>query len=202
MGPNTSTFGDRRKFLTYLNHEIQTVYCLFAALVGLLSVARGKTHHYTIFNKVVDYFYFVCLIFASMVGILFWSIFFYDRSKILPKEYEAFYPMTINLFQHGFVAVNMWMELILIRHRVSKSYKLDLIIISVIAVMYTIWLFVIKKNLGTFPYPFLNDFTAPQLALFILCSVGLSWIVSFNRSLFTFQIPPKGFTLFFVFIDL
>jgi hypothetical protein len=71
---------------------------------------------------------------ASMVGILFWSIYFYDASLILQPDSgyviwgtavgvlivcrENYSSSLLNFYQHGIVALNMWLEVLLIPHTV------------------------------------------------------------------------------------
>jgi hypothetical protein len=91
-----------RKFLTYINHEIQTIYTCLALLVSLyyyIISKKARMGSYYINNKslnssatpgvfppVLDRMFFVCYVLASMVGILFWSIYFYDASLILQPD--------------------------------------------------------------------------------------------------------------------
>ena len=41
------------------------------------------------------------------------------------RQLDQAYPFAINLFQHGFIAVNMWIEMFLIPHGVSSSFRVD-----------------------------------------------------------------------------
>lgn len=103
--------------LTYLCHEMQTLYCLVSSLIGLYKlIKRPKmTTSPDHLDRFQDIFFFLCLVLSTMVVILYWSIFFVE----VPVGYRwpvEFVHIIDNTYQHGIVALNMWIEMLFIRH--------------------------------------------------------------------------------------
>uniref|UniRef100_A0A6B2LM28 FAR-17a/AIG1-like protein n=1 Tax=Arcella intermedia TaxID=1963864 RepID=A0A6B2LM28_9EUKA len=101
----------------------------------------------------VERFFVVVFAMSTAIGILFWAIFFYDRELILPKSLDAIYPMSLNVFQHGFIAILMWVEYYLGKYPFTSTHFRSFINFSI---GYTIWTHVQKALFGIYPYPFME----------------------------------------------
>eukprot|EP01113_Clastostelium_recurvatum_P010098 TRINITY_DN14952_c0_g1_i2.p1 TRINITY_DN14952_c0_g1~~TRINITY_DN14952_c0_g1_i2.p1 ORF type:complete len:266 (-),score=39.76 TRINITY_DN14952_c0_g1_i2:18-707(-) len=170
------------QFLTMLNHIAQTIFFLVAALSDVIPwrpLRRFTTYAYTILLPI-----------ASIVGILFWSIYLYDQDLMIPKERNFDYPMALNKFQHGYVSLLMWMELFLRAvRRASPAHARDDDIVpplrvqmtstAIVAILYIGWMHVTKVWAGGFPYPFLNLLDDWGRMGFFAGSVLLVWCVVF-----------------------
>mmetsp|Transcript_19230 Transcript_19230/g.26921 ORF Transcript_19230/g.26921 Transcript_19230/m.26921 type:complete len:245 (+) Transcript_19230:37-771(+) len=157
--PQTLTFGGQRKWLTYLNHEIQLVYCGVAVIIDIIALVTTKDwrkRHESGLHHFGDRLFFFCLTCSSVVGILFWGIVAYKVELLMPPGIENVYPWELNVYQHGFVAVNMWLELLLIPHYASKHPFLDLGLGLTFGLGYIGWMEMVYQETMKYPYPFLN----------------------------------------------
>jgi len=114
------------RFLTIINHLLHILFFAGSLLLGLKDlykiVEKNKTPH----SLINDLFALVWTV-ASMVGILFWSIYFYDRELILPKVHDSVYPCELNMYQHGIIAVIMWFEWLFFYHDIEfkKTHEIN-----------------------------------------------------------------------------
>eukprot|EP01102_Stenamoeba_stenopodia_P011861 TRINITY_DN3673_c0_g1_i2.p1 TRINITY_DN3673_c0_g1~~TRINITY_DN3673_c0_g1_i2.p1 ORF type:complete len:306 (-),score=41.53 TRINITY_DN3673_c0_g1_i2:21-938(-) len=145
---NDATVGGQFKFLTQLNHISQGLFFLFSIFNDLRLLVGGKNAPKpSPVQKFIDSMFVLLFCVASMVGILFWSIFFYDRELILPAAVEQFYPRELNLFQHGWTAVLMWIEGLLVNHHYYELLP-HVINLLFVTVSYGLWTIYLKSQNG------------------------------------------------------
>eukprot|EP01117_Protostelium_nocturnum_P011924 TRINITY_DN4359_c0_g1_i2.p1 TRINITY_DN4359_c0_g1~~TRINITY_DN4359_c0_g1_i2.p1 ORF type:complete len:285 (+),score=73.06 TRINITY_DN4359_c0_g1_i2:48-857(+) len=184
--PNWNTFGGSWKFLTQINHDVQTWYHLFALgvqayfMISFYEISqkkKKKSHGKVPYSNSLLYFqdrwFFLSATLSTIVGILFWGIFFIDRELILPKAAEKVYPPTLNLWQHGVVAILSWSEIGLVP-RTSTSPTLDLLIVVLFAAFYIVFTTVAYLKLGQWQYPFLNQLGTTGFLAFYVFAVVLA----------------------------
>ncbi|KAJ3263700.1 hypothetical protein HK104_006601, partial [Borealophlyctis nickersoniae] len=112
-----TTFGGQYQFLTQLNHIFQTGFFFLAILGDIFppspspSPSSSSSFRRTL-RTILNHIFPITFTVATMVGILFWSVYAYDRELIMPKEYDGVYPRELNRFQHGWVAVLAWVEVV------------------------------------------------------------------------------------------
>jgi len=176
---NVNKFGGSHRFLTFINHEFQTIYALLSFVVDIYFLMKTKTRNSSgsIIRDILDRVFFLNLILSSMVGIIFWSIFFYEKELIMTKQAEQVYTVEQNIYQHGIVAINMWLEMLLIPHFVSQRFLTDVSITFLFCITYIIWVFLNANITGSFPYPFMNLFTPMQHVLFYAVVLSLTGVV-------------------------
>eukprot|EP01102_Stenamoeba_stenopodia_P011864 TRINITY_DN3673_c0_g1_i8.p1 TRINITY_DN3673_c0_g1~~TRINITY_DN3673_c0_g1_i8.p1 ORF type:complete len:226 (-),score=38.06 TRINITY_DN3673_c0_g1_i8:240-917(-) len=189
---NDATVGGQFKFLTQLNHISQGLFFLFSIFNDLRLLVGGKNAPKpSPVQKFIDSMFVLLFCVASMVGILFWSIFFYDRELILPAAVEQFYPRELNLFQHGWTAVLMWIEGLLVNHHYYELLP-HVINLLFVTVSYGLWTIYLKSQNGAWPYPFQDQLTPAAHALFYLCAVPIAIIVMFLGKLVCQLVWGKG----------
>jgi len=107
-------------------------------------------------------------IMTSMVGILFWSIYFYDREMIFPKSFDNVYPQELNMFQHGYLAVLMWLEWLMLYHAIEPTKHIKIIL--VFGIGYLVWVYIQKIFIG-FPYPLFEAMDIRGHVIFDVCAI-------------------------------
>jgi len=189
--PGAGSFGGFNKYLTHLNHKFQTWYCLLAFAVTVLEIfksARPRSNSAGDSRKgtradarpswvprlVVDRIFALLCGLSTVVGLLFWTMFFYDRELILPASMDKIYPPEMNVYQHGVVAVIMWLELLLVRHYASPSAREDAYICIAFSSGYISWSYVVYFQMGKWAYPFMNLMSHTNLILFFFVSQMIS----------------------------
>jgi len=115
-----------------------------------------------------------------MVGILFWSIYFYDRELILPKVHDLVYPCELNMYQHGFIAVIMWFEWLFFYHDIEFKKHTKLIV--TFGVVYTCWLYSQKYIFGEYPYPLFEAMNLYGHVTFVSCSISMTVVIFYVLS--------------------
>lgn len=117
-------------------------------------------------NRLNDYLTVLLFVFTSLVGIMFWAIFFYDQELILPKNVEKYYPYDLNLFQHGIVMLLMWLEVVVCAHK-NRSLLGEAALILAFGLGYLLWTaLVVQLNGGVWPYAFQKDMDVQAHVIF------------------------------------
>jgi len=159
-------WGGEWAFLTQINHVFETLFFAFVLALDIKllvrhpkSNARGKPILQLGFlDTTANSFFTVLFVFSSLVGICFWGLYFLDRDLILPASLGNVYPLDLNLFQHGFTMLLIWVELFLVEKSNSGSVLQDIVRITVVGIAYLGWTAIIVfKNKGLWPYPFQTD---------------------------------------------
>jgi len=109
------------------------------------------------------------------VGVLFWSIFFYDRELIFPKSLDSVYPFDLNLFQHGIISVLMWLEWLFFQYQISFGKHIGILVYF--SLFYTVWLYIQKLVFGNFPYPFYDNLDMMGHVIFNVVVLSSSFFI-------------------------
>lgn len=167
-------FGRHYRFMTNINHALETVFFLGSFFYDICSFLFHRERMETIRKPaVLEYLFMLGFTLSSMVGILFWALYFYDRELILPAHMEKIYPKELNIFQHGYIAVLMWLELLFSEHHVRERW-LTSILVVVTAIAYAGWTYVCFSINGVWPYPFQNQWSYGLHALFYFIAIPIS----------------------------
>eukprot|EP01116_Phalansterium_solitarium_P000053 TRINITY_DN10040_c0_g1_i3.p1 TRINITY_DN10040_c0_g1~~TRINITY_DN10040_c0_g1_i3.p1 ORF type:complete len:248 (-),score=43.33 TRINITY_DN10040_c0_g1_i3:115-858(-) len=136
--------------LTMWGHVFHTVYFLWV-FVQDIRMALDKADP-TTYGRTAEKLFTMTFVLATIVGILFWGIYAVDRDLVLPPDVEKYYPGYINMYQHGYVAVLIWIELY-VRRVENLSLHSDITTSFGLAGLYVVWNAYLGYT-GNFPYPF------------------------------------------------
>jgi hypothetical protein len=185
----------RYAFLTQLTHTALAGYFTFLVVYDLYHLiattptpppsssakARKKKPEPTSsstakrLNALNDYLFVLLFVFTSLVGLMFWGLFFYDQELILPRSVQHYYPQDLNYFQHGAVMLLMWLEAVVCRraHR-NRSAAAELALVLAFGLLYLVWTFaLVRLNGGQWPYAFQRDMDLRGHAAFNLVGAGV-----------------------------
>jgi len=185
LKPVASAPTTRYAFLTQLSHTALVAYFAFSLLCDLrvLLAKRGNDAAAAAaatqtLDTVGDYAFAVMFVFTSLVGLVFWSLFLYDQELILPRSYQAYYPLDINLFQHGAVVLLMCLEVILCPHS-NRSLMGELVAVLFFGLAYLVWTLLGVSYNGGWPYAFLRKLDLLGHAIFNLVGVAIMVVALF-----------------------
>eukprot|EP00743_Colponemidia_sp_Colp-15_P002326 GILK01002521.1.p1 GENE.GILK01002521.1~~GILK01002521.1.p1 ORF type:complete len:260 (-),score=40.67 GILK01002521.1:167-889(-) len=151
-------------FLTNIGHLVHLVLFGLSTIesaqeVLLRRVPAGE-------KTLIDTLFGVSFVLSTIIGILFWALFFYNRELILPVAFESVYPASLNLYQHGVVAVLVWIKMILWRHEYDTQRQHEVRRMGIICGGYVAMTVVVFFASGSHIYPFMKEFSTSFLALF------------------------------------
>jgi hypothetical protein len=165
-------FGGEYRFLTQITHVLTTIYFAVALLADLQRVLwRKRSTALTVAKELLFSLGVVC---ASMTVILFWGLYL----LVSPDSvgYSTVYPDDLNRFQHGFVALLVWADLLLCRHELlpaTAHFKMSLAFIF----GYIGWMKYTTTICGNWPYPFLDVLPLSGHLIFYASTVVFSSVL-------------------------
>jgi len=164
-------FGHLR-MLTTLTHLAHTLFFVISLAISLQHLSNyKKSNGKTVPPSWVSNFFFVVWVAATMTGVLFWSIFFYDRELVFPKAFEPFYPFHLNLYQHGVVSIVMWIEMLVVFHALEVRnifYNKQMKVLFLVCCIYDAWIYLQRVILGRWTYPFFAQLSIVGHVIFTL----------------------------------
>ncbi len=158
--PGRMGHGGPYKFLTYLNHLLQTLY-LFLVVISppKVSAQTTITFHDRLFQVVMPL--------SFIVSAMFWVLHSQNMFGDLTN-----YPNDLNHIQHTFVAFVVLFELLLERKvGINNNFEGSNLLtqaapLIVFFTIYLCWSYYLKTLNGVWAYSFLNAFSLHQFAVF------------------------------------
>eukprot|EP00179_Madagascaria_erythrocladioides_P008110 CAMPEP_0198323998 /NCGR_PEP_ID=MMETSP1450-20131203/12094_1 /TAXON_ID=753684 ORGANISM="Madagascaria erythrocladiodes, Strain CCMP3234" /NCGR_SAMPLE_ID=MMETSP1450 /ASSEMBLY_ACC=CAM_ASM_001115 /LENGTH=223 /DNA_ID=CAMNT_0044027753 /DNA_START=13 /DNA_END=681 /DNA_ORIENTATION=+ len=178
---NRKRFGGRFQYLTVINHSVHVAYMFLAAfgdvkrLLPLNAPQRVSAAHGLLVRS-LDTMFVLSSTFSVTIGILFWSIFAYDRELILPAAADKVYPAALNVYQHGAIAIVALVEALVVEHHPSRPAYVDVTVVLGSAVAYSIWAYLLACPVlgsGVYPYGIQREMTLLYAAVFYVVSFSL-----------------------------
>lgn len=168
--------GGRYAFLTQLTHTLIMAYFGFMLVCDastLFGSSASRSSSNTALRVIGDYLFTVSFVFAWLVGVIFWALFLYDQELILPRSYQAHYPLELNLFQHGGVVLLMCLEAVICPHS-NQSLVSEFLMVLLLGLSYLGWtLLGVHLNGGRWPYAFQSKMDLSGHALFNLVGAAI-----------------------------
>ena len=159
------TFGGSWRFLTIWGQYLTILYIFLSCMHDITNIIDSKIKH-NIECWIHHLFYPICTL-TTIIGLLFWSIFWIDKDLMLPKNMRPYYPIILNVFQHGGNGVIIWLDALICSKKVY--HKLMHYLTSfVVMIIYQIWSLLCTTINGFHAYPFLNQFTLKQHLIFFI----------------------------------
>ncbi|XP_039713475.1 androgen-dependent TFPI-regulating protein [Pteropus medius] len=159
----------RWKYLTFLNLLLQTIFYGVACLEDVLKRIKGKKDikFITAFRDLL----FTTLAFpvSTVVFLLFWIFFLYDREVVYPKYLDDIFPVWLNHAMHTCVLPSSLIEVIF-RPYCYPLKKKGLSILTVAFLAYISRILWIYSQTGTWVYPVFAKFSPVGIAVFFSLS--------------------------------
>lgn len=158
-----AAFGGSWRYLTIWGQYL-TIFYVF------LSCMHDVTHLFDSnwkkdIRKYVHYLFYPICTLTTIIAILFWSIFCIDKDLMIPPKMRPFYPMILNVFQHGGSGIILWMDALICSKRVYHKTMHYLTTVFV-GLIYQSWSVICAVINGFQAYPFLDHLTLKQHLIF------------------------------------
>lgn len=134
------------QYLTILNAILQFLYY---ENVLTVNVVRKEL-----------YFRSIVAPLGILVGIVFWSIFLFDKKSIIPSD--ANIPLIVNIVLHLNVAIIPIIELCITNNRKSINFFTGWSLLMCVLFFYLTMITVINFYRNTWPYPFMENLNSLQ----------------------------------------
>eukprot|EP01084_Bolivina_argentea_P264071 447188_1 len=129
-------FGGNTRYLTVWGQYL-TLFYVFTCCVNDIIHILDLSSKNTMMKVVQCIFYPICTI-TSIIGIAFWLICLVDPHALMSKEIEMYYPMVLNVFQHGGSAFILWIDVILCVKKIySKQFHYFTTVMALL--IYVMW---------------------------------------------------------------
>ena len=120
------------------------------------------------------------------VGIMHWSIYAIDPNALTPSDF--FYPLVLNNMHHTlpwilsliqmFIFVKREINSFSLKIDMAKANEIGMATLFIVSMLYAIVALSKKLIVGRFPYPFMNDLTRIQYAIFNMFSIAFGLMIS------------------------
>ncbi|KAL0809657.1 hypothetical protein ABMA28_011180 [Loxostege sticticalis] len=175
------------RYLTMWNLLFQVVYACGALICDVTTALKMEAvvptwfrrHRFTFFNGIVVPF---------MMGVsIFWPVFLYDRSLILPKHLDVAISPTCNFLWHGAIIIYSFWETMFLPRDTAKNTTVKILVAAIVAYIATL-LYTRYVDLGIWPYGFMA-----QLEGTVFLYISLAFAVSFMILTYFIQFYVRNF---------
>ncbi|XP_056405051.1 androgen-dependent TFPI-regulating protein-like [Hyla sarda] len=165
------SYGGRWKYLTFLNQVLQTAFfgvCLLCDLLQLCLSTRNRLC--SVLTRLKDCIFAVL---AFPVGVFvftsFWSLYFYDRELVYPKDLDSIIPHWLNHAMHTAILPLVLIELLACSHH-YPSKKNGFAVLLVFSIAYLSWVQWVHFAADIWVYPILAKLDAVGMLVFFASS--------------------------------
>ena len=172
--PLWKTFAGRWKFLTWWN------FCLHTAFYGLSIIndlfgtnfpsGEGSRSSLQEFRDL----FFVSLVcpLGIFVQVVFWGLYFVDRELVFPTYLDDVVPSWHNHLYHTVLIPFLMLQMFLFYHRYPRR-RSGLSVTTILAILYTVWVFVIAFKSDIWVYGILEVLNWPLRVTFMTVNIVL-----------------------------
>ncbi|KAL8304412.1 hypothetical protein RB597_004398 [Gaeumannomyces tritici] len=161
--PVNQAYGGSFQFLTIIGLATATL----AFILGLLADLTLSPALFVAKNFVA-----ICSSpLEALVSILYWSIFFYDKTLLYPAEFQL--PFQADFGYHAMPAIMLTADLLLFSPPWTIKANAAMGLGMVLAFLYWGWIEHCFTKNGWYPYPILDILTTPQRAVFFAFCASL-----------------------------
>lgn len=170
VNPIESAYGQKFKYLTFIDEIIQSFYFLLCLVCDIILVVPSSSLVGTLDN-VKDYF-FTTFAFplGSFVAITFWGLFAIDRELVMPAIFDQYFARWLNHIVHTLVIVLPLLELFT-SYRRYYDITSGLIGLVLFNVVYLVWIHIVYSKCNLWVYPILEKLNLVQRFIFLGFSV-------------------------------
>ncbi|KAL5235596.1 hypothetical protein ACI65C_003006 [Semiaphis heraclei] len=169
VNPIDDAFGGKFKYLTFLDGCFQALFFLYALVVDVFPlIFPSKSSVLETLSQVKNFFFASIAFPLSMfVSTTFWSLWFIDRSLVMPKDIDLYFPVWLNHTMHTFVSVFTCLEMVT-AYRPYPSRVFGMTTHLCLQLSYLIWIHIVYSQCHMWVYPILTQLNLPLRCLFFL----------------------------------
>lgn len=136
--PFDSSYGGRAKFLTYNNVALQIIFFSLSTLNAFISLIVSTKVDSTL-RKLTNFIYVsFAFPFGSLVSIIFWLLYYIDRSLVYPSSLDNIMPSWLNHVLHTLPIIGMLTEAYMTKHTYPSFIK-GVSLTAILIVSYISW---------------------------------------------------------------
>uniref|UniRef100_A0A4W3HHI5 Androgen induced 1 n=1 Tax=Callorhinchus milii TaxID=7868 RepID=A0A4W3HHI5_CALMI len=177
--PAHQTYGGSWKFLTFINLVIQTVFfgiCVLTDLSSLLTHGSDDQEQQRQLRKLISLRDWLMAVLAfptgTVVVIMFWALYMYDREMVYPKILDSFIPQWVNHGMHTTVLPFLIIQMRTTQHR-YPSRQLGHVAVCLFSMAYIVWIFWIQHMTGLWVYTLLEHLSCLMKIGFFAAGVAV-----------------------------
>ncbi|XP_050549118.1 androgen-induced gene 1 protein-like [Daktulosphaira vitifoliae] len=171
LNPLDEAFGGKFKYLTFCDMVIQTSFYLFAVFIDQIARHLCSDSMLKVLSRIKNV-YFTSLAFplAMFIAMSFWPLWFTDKTLVMPKYYDIYFPNWLNHVTHAFIFYFAVLEM-LTSYRKYPSRSAGLSIFMTFQFFYLFWINFVFYKSGMWVYPILKRMNLLMRILFFAGNV-------------------------------